>query len=244
MAVKPALVLLPGLLNDHRLWSHQITALQDCCSTIVPDLTNGSSIADLAAQVLATSPDRFALCALSMGGYVALEIMRQAPARVIGLILMDTSARPDTPEQHKRRADLVRLAGMGRFMGVTPRLLPMLVAARNVQDASITEPIMAMARDMGKEVYIRQQTAIMQRLDSRPFLTGIFCPTLIAVGEEDQLTPVAIAREMADLIPCAELSIVKESGHLPPLEQPDETLWLIRSFLKKHSILNSSVTDT
>ena len=124
-----------------------------------------------------------------MGGYVALEIMRLAPQRVIGLGLMDTSARPDTPEHLQRRRDLVRLAGMGKFMGVTPRLMPSLVAKASLTRPEVTEPIMRMAIEMGREVYIRQQIAIMGRIDSRPSLPSISCPTLVVVGCERFFDP-------------------------------------------------------
>jgi pimeloyl-ACP methyl ester carboxylesterase len=233
-ATNPALLLLPGLLNDHRLWARQVEALAGDADIAIPDLSRLDTVAALAEHALAEAPAAsFVLAGLSMGGYVALEIMRMAPQRVRGLVLMDTSARPDTPEQLQRRRDLVRLAGMGKFMGVTPRLMPSLVARASLARPEVTEPIMKMAIEMGRDVYIRQQTAIMGRIDSRPYLPLITCPTLVVVGLEDFLTPPEIARETAGLIPGAELRQIRDAGHLPPLEQADEVSRLLKLFLKR-----------
>ncbi|MDB5407374.1 MAG: hydrolase, partial [Rhodospirillales bacterium] len=121
------LLLLPGLLLDAALWRHQLTDLADVAAPIVGDLTRHDSIAAMATAMLAEMPDSFSLAGLSMGGYVAQEIMRQAPHRVLRLALLDTSARADTDEQRARRRGLITLAGKGHFKGVTPRLLPMLL---------------------------------------------------------------------------------------------------------------------
>src|SRR3546814_908307 len=126
-----ALLLLPGLLNDSALWSHQIDGVADLVDDIrVPDLTRHETVREIAAAILAEAPSRFALAGLSMGGYVALELLRQAPERVERLALLDTSARADSDDQRRRRTGLIQLADMGRFKGVTPRLLPMLVQDR------------------------------------------------------------------------------------------------------------------
>ena len=121
------LVLLPGLLCDAALWSHQTRYLGEVADITVADLTRFDSVSALAAEVLAKAPSRFAVAGLSMGGYVALEIMRQAPERIVKLALLDTNARADTDEQRRRRRGLMALADRGEFRGVTPRLLPMLV---------------------------------------------------------------------------------------------------------------------
>jgi pimeloyl-ACP methyl ester carboxylesterase len=228
-----SILFLPGLLNDRDLWKHQIAALADTYDMRVADLTRGESIAAMAADALEVFAGRFVLCGLSMGGYVALEIMRQAPERVAALILMDTSARADTPEQSRRRADFLRMAATGRFRGVTPRLLPSLISRTSLANEDVTGTVLAMAERMGRDVYIRQQTAIMARIDSLPSLAEISCPTLILVGEEDSVTPVPVAREMAALIHGSRMEIIKESGHLPPLEAPSVVTRLIKLFLKE-----------
>lgn len=225
------MILLPGLLNDAELWAFQRDSLRDIAATQVPELYHHDNISDLARHVLATAPGRFALAGLSMGGYVALEIMRQAPERVLKLALFDTSARPDTEEQTAKRRTLIKLARTGKFKGVTPRLLPTLIHSEHLHDLKITAPILAMAARVGREGFIAQQTAIMHRIDSRPYLPQISCPTMIVVGAEDQLTPLPIAEEMAALIPQAYLILLQNSGHLPPLEQPEATAQHLRVWL-------------
>ena len=198
----------------------------------VADFSQGDTMGAFARHALDAAPDRFALCGLSMGGYVALEIMRQVPERVTHLILMDTSARADTPEQTARRRDLVRIAQTGRFKGVTPRLLPSLIARESLANRAIGNTIMEMAERMGRDVYIRQQSAIMDRIDSRPFLSMFRVPTLVVVGREDILTPVAMAQEMANGIDGAVLRVLDGAGHLPPIEQEEVVTRLLKFFLK------------
>jgi pimeloyl-ACP methyl ester carboxylesterase len=220
--VKPALLLLPGLLCDSALWDHQIKALAAKVEVTVPDITGHDSIKALAKTVLEKAPDSFALGALSMGGYVALEIMRQAPERVTRLLLMDTSTRPDTAEQTRRRRGLIELAKRGDFKGVTPRLLPMLIAPERLADNVLTKTIMDMAQRVGKEAFLRQQTAILGRVDSRPFLPDIKIPVTIICGEHDALTPPEHSHEMAQLIGGkTQVEVIRKSGHLAPLESPE-----------------------
>jgi pimeloyl-ACP methyl ester carboxylesterase len=166
-----------------------------------------------------------------MGGYAALEIMRQAPERVLRLALLDTSARADTPEQRSRRRGLIELAHKGQFKGVTPRLLPMLIHPDRLQDRALTEVVMAMAERVGRDAFLRQQKAILGRPDSRPELVRITCPTLVLCGRQDGLTPLALHEEMAAAIPGASLEIVEESGHLSPLERPNAVTAAMRGWL-------------
>ena len=215
------ILLLPGLLCDHRLYGGQLPALAARMEVTVADLTGSDSIAGLAAHVLATAPARFALIGLSMGGYVAFEILRRAPERVTRLALLDTQARADTDEAKARRRGLMELAQKGEFKGVTPRLLPLFVHPDALGDPQIVATVQAMAESTGKDGFLRQQTAIMHRPDSRPGLRAIACPTLILAGREDQLTPVALQLELAQLIPDATLVLLPRCGHLAPLERPE-----------------------
>jgi len=178
-------------------------------------------MAGLAARVLRDSPfERFALAGLSMGGYIALEIMRQAPERVMRLALLDTSARPDTPEQSKRRFDFIELAERGRFAGVTEAVLPQWVHPDRLGDRPLIATVKSMARNVGRAAFIRQERAIMSRIDSRPHLAAIACPTLVLCGREDASTPPALHEEIALGIAGAELLMVERCGHLSVLEQP------------------------
>ena len=214
------LLLLPGLLLDERLYAAQVEALRPQCVPQVVDLTRDDSIAAMAGRVLAAAPERFALCGLSMGGYVAFEIMRRAPERVTRLALLDTQARLDSAEARARRRDLIALAERGAFAAATARLLPLLVHPDRREDAALGATIAGMAERVGREGFLRQQTAILNRIDSRPGLADIACPTLVLTGRQDLLTPVEVHLEIAAAIPAATLVVLPNCGHLSPLEQP------------------------
>lgn len=231
--MQPALVLIPGLINTAALWEAQIAALRDIAHITVADHTRHDSMAALATAILDAAPERFSLAGLSMGGYIALEIMRQAPQRVERLALLDTNARADGAEQSARRRSFIALAERGRFLGISPRMIQDLVHPDHASDRRIANTIVRMARETGREAFIRQQTAIINRIDSRPYLPRIKCPTLVACGREDKLTPVELHEEMARMISGAELRVIDKCGHLPPLEQPDETSRILRDWLQR-----------
>ena len=210
----PHLVLLPGLVCDARMWAPQMASLADIVQTSVGDLTGADNIAALAASVVAKAPaGRFALAGLSMGGYVALEIMRLAPERVAGLALLDTTARPDTPEATQNRLKAMTRAESD-YTGVLTDLLPKLLHPNQLDDKSITGLLVEMGEDAGKEVFKRQQTAIIGRADSRPFLNNIHCPTLVLCGAEDLITPREVHEEIAESIPGARVTVIKQCGHI------------------------------
>lgn len=215
------LAFLPGLLCDAALWRHQIEALAGLAEARIADFTRQETIAGMARAVLASMPERFALAGLSMGGYVAFEIMRQAPARVLRLALLDTRAGPDSPEDATRRRGLIELAEKGEFKGVTPRLLPLFLHPARHEDAALTGEVRAMAERVGRDAFIRQQKAILGRPDSRPTLVTIACPTLVLCGRQDALTPVGDHMAMAAGIREARLRVIEDCGHLATLERPE-----------------------
>lgn len=229
----PHLLLLPGLLNDDRLWQRQITDLAHLASISVADLTGADTISGMAAAVLAAVPaQRFAMAGLSMGGYVAMEIMRQAPGRVRALALLDTTARSDTSPSIEGRKALMELAETD-FPAVSAALLPKMVHPSRLDDVAVVETIHAMAADVGKDAFLRQQRAIMTRLDSRPFLQEIKCPTLVLCGRQDVVTPVEVHQEIVDGIAHATFTVIDQCGHLSPLGQPQQVTdalkgWLLR----------------
>ncbi|WP_114943661.1 alpha/beta fold hydrolase [Microvirga calopogonii] len=225
------LVLIPGLACTVRLFQPQIAALSSDRTIVVADQVQDDSIAAMASRLLRDVPGTFSLAGLSMGGYIAMEVMRQAPERVERLALLDTSARPDTPEATRDRERLIALAEAGRLDEIDSALWPRLVHPDHRGDRALHDIMLGMMRETGAEAYIRQQRAIMARADSRPSLPGIEIPTLILVGEGDSITPPEIAREMADMIEWASLVVVPEAGHMSTLEQPDRVthamqLWL------------------
>lgn len=233
-----ALLLLPGLLCDGALWAAQRRAFGDIADMRVADFTTQDTMTEMAQSALDLADDafglrsHFALAGLSLGGYVALEIMRQAPERVQRLALLDTSARPDTAEQTRRRRGLIQLAEKGNFKGVTPRLLPQLVHPDRQADEPLVSEVMAMAERVGQRAFLGQQRAIIGRPDSRPDLDGIACPTLILCGRQDALTPLEASEEMARLIPGARLVIVEGCGHLSTMERPEEVNEALRDWLE------------
>jgi pimeloyl-ACP methyl ester carboxylesterase len=228
------LVLIPGLGNTRRLYEPQIAALSADRTIIVADHARDDSIRDMAARLLESVPGRFALAGLSMGGYVALEVLRQAPERVERLALLDTSARPDAPEATQDREALIALAEVGHFEDINSKLWPRLVHPRRQQDQDLRAVVEAMMREVGAEAFIRQQKAIMGRQDSRPMLSSIEIPTLVLVGEADAITPPEIAREIAEMIEWASLVVVPGAGHLSTLERPEPVTQALRLWLEPH----------
>lgn len=215
------LILIPGLACTDRLFEPQIRALEGRCRIMVADHRRDDSLPVIARRLLEAAPERFALAGLSMGGYVAMEVMRQAPERVSRLALLDTTAAPDREESRRDRERLIGLAASGRFEEIHAPLWQRLVAPGRRGDKSLEALVRAMMMETGPEAYIRQQRAIMARPDSRPLLPEIEIPTLILVGEEDAITPPNLAREMAEAIEWSSLVVVPGAGHLTSLEAPE-----------------------
>ncbi|BBK42988.1 hydrolase [Allostella vacuolata] len=231
--MRQPLVLLPGLLCDAALWRPVTDALAAEAAAVVADLTLDETVQDMARRVLEWAPRRFALAGLSMGGYVAQEIMRQEPERVVRLALLDTSARDDSDEQRRRRRGLIALATQGKFKGVTPRLLPLLVHPDRLEDAPLVETVTGMAERVGRAAFLRQQTAILGRPNGVADLARIDCPTLVLCGRQDALTPPEVHDEMAFHVPGADLVQIDDCGHLAPLERPEAVVAALRAWLAR-----------
>jgi pimeloyl-ACP methyl ester carboxylesterase len=204
-----------------RLYADQIAGLWRFGPVTVADHTRDDSMAAIARRILAAAPPRFALAGLSMGGYIAFEIMRQAPQRVAKLALLDTGARAEAPEQTERRKVVIALAKGGRYAEVPDIAFPIYVHRSRHNDAVLKETVRMMAAETGTEAFLRQQQTIIGRPDSRPSLAAIKCPTLVLVGDGDEATPPELAREIAGAIRGARLSIIADCGHLSTLEQPE-----------------------
>jgi pimeloyl-ACP methyl ester carboxylesterase len=216
------IVLVPGLNCSARLYAEQIPALWGFGPVTIADHRRDDSVAAIAAHILVTAPPRFALVGLSLGGYIALAIMREAPDRVARLALLDSSARPDTAEQSERRRSMILLAKTGLFSGVPDLLFPVFVHRDRHGDEALRTIVRTMAMETGPEAFVRQQRAIMTRPDCRPQLASIRCPTLVLVGDGDELTPPALSEEIAAGIAGARLVRVPDCGHLSTLERPAE----------------------
>lgn len=213
-------VLVPGLNCSARLYAEQVPALWQFGPVTVADHRRDDRMAAIARRILDAAPPHFALAGLSMGGYIAFEILRQAADRVARLALLDTGAGAEVPERTAQRKPLIALAQQGRFAEITEDQFPLLVHRSRHGDATLKALVRAMNEETGPEAYCRQQHAIIARPDSRPGFAAISCPTLVLVGDEDQLTPPALAREMAAGIPGAKLVVVPECGHLSTMERP------------------------
>jgi pimeloyl-ACP methyl ester carboxylesterase len=225
------LIFLPGLLCDRAIWAPQIEALADLARITVGDLTTADSMAGMAESILSVAPERFALAGFSMGGYVSFEIMRRAPERVTRLALLDTSARPDTPEQTMGRLALMQRYGDGEFTRIASELLPRWVRPSRRDNRALIGAATAMIGRIGREGFRRQQRAIMDRLDSRPGLASITGPVLVLCGRDDQVTPVELHEEVAAGIPGAQLKILPACGHFSTLEQPEAVSAALRAWL-------------
>lgn len=215
------IILVPGLLCSPRLYASQIPVLWQFGPVTVADHRRDDTMDAIAQRILATAPARFALAGLSMGGYIAYAILRAAPERVTRLALLDTSARADLPEQSERRKSQIELARSGRLAEISETLWPLFVHKDRQGDAALKKIILQMADETGADAFVRQQMAIMTRPDSRPDLPKIKCPTLVLVGDGDQLTPPKLSEEIAGAIPNSRLVVVPDSGHLSTLERPD-----------------------
>jgi len=233
-----SLILLPGSLCDQRLWQHQLAGLSSATTVSVGDLTRDDSIESMARRVLAAAPSHFALAGFSLGGIVALEVIRQAPERVQRLALLGTSARPSTAEQRAQWRQIGAMVRAGRLSTVVRNfLLPALIHPDHCADVWLARNIKDMAAAVGPEAYLRQLAALSTRADSRPHLAQIACPTLLVAGREDALCPVALHEEMATEIPGARLVVIERCGHLSSLEQPQAITALLNDWLHRRSKL-------
>jgi len=225
---------LPGLLEDADAFRHQVDAIGPRATCVVADLTRSETIADLARDVLAQAQaheGRLSIVGHSMGGYVALELMRRAPGRIERLALLNTNARPDTPEATGNRRRLMELAGKD-FPAVIRTLLPKLLLEAHLDDTlGMVGIVTGMALGVGKEAFLRQERAIIGRVDSRPHLAAIRCPTLVVAARDDQLMPVEILEELARGIPGARLEVLDDCGHVAPIERPAEVSKLLIDWL-------------
>jgi len=207
------------MLCTPEIFASQITALWPYGSVTVASTFEGETIAEMAAAILAAAP-RFALAGISMGGYVELEIMLQAPERVTKLALLSTEARPDTPEQSAQRRTLLAQVDTGDFETLLALALPAIVHPAHQDDPALRESNVRMGLTVGIERWARQVEAVMARIDYRPSLPAISVPTLVLVGDSDTFTPPDRSKEMAAAIPGTRLVVVPECGHASTIERP------------------------
>jgi pimeloyl-ACP methyl ester carboxylesterase len=229
---KMPILLVPGLVSSPRIFAPVVPALWRFGPVTVANHIRDDNMGAIARRILSEAPPRFALAGHSMGGYIAFEIMRQAPERVAKLALINTQARPDTPEATERRRGMMARAKSGDYRGVLDQLFPGFVHPSRREDALLRQLVYDMGDDVGPEGFVRQQTAVISRPDSRSTLARIKCPTLVLSGDEDNTIPNALSVEMANGIPGAKLVILPQCGHLPQPEQPRATADALAEWLR------------
>jgi pimeloyl-ACP methyl ester carboxylesterase len=215
------LVLLPGHMCDARQWAPQVAAFSATRTILLPETAAADSMEALATAVLHDAPPRFALAGLSMGGILAMEVLRQAPDRVERLALLDTNPLPESEGVKRARLERMARVGAGHLAPVVrDEMKPLYLAERN---PALLDLCLDMAMALGPEAFLRQSRALMDRPDQTETLRAYPGPALILHGAEDRLVPLARAELMASLMPQATLTVVPRSGHLPTLEQPAAT---------------------
>lgn len=213
------LVWLPGMMCDARMFAPQVAVFGGC----VCDISGHDTMQALAADVLDNAPERFALAGLSMGGIVAMEVMRQAPERVTRLALLDTNPLAEAPAMQARRGPQMDAVHAGRLRAVMRDEMKPNYLAEGEDKAAILDLCMAMAEGFGADVFVRQSVALRDRPDQQDTLRRVRVPTLILCGREDRACPVARHALMHSLIAQSTLTIIDGAGHLPTLEKPEAT---------------------
>ncbi len=231
------LVLLPGMMCDARLFLPQVVEFSSDTAVTVAPITAGERVEEIASALLAQLPARFALAGISLGGIVAMELLRRAPERVTRIALMDTTPLPETPDYAASREPRIMGARAGRLAEVLREELPAGALAPGGDSAEILALVQDMGLRLGPEVFVRQSRALQRRKDQVATLRRIRQPVLVLCGEYDSLTPVKRHEFMAGLIPYAKLVVVAGAGHLPVLEQPRAVNRALRDWMRQPLVL-------
>ncbi len=215
------LVFLPGLAADATMWRHQLSAMPAHLNPLVTDVhSRHASLPEMAAALLREQAGALILCGASMGGMLAMEVVRQAPRRVKALALLGTNARPETEAMRALREEAIELFAQGRAEEVLRANLPLAFHPSRAADSALLQSYLDFVLQAGAEQLIRQNRAVMERPDARLHLGAVSCPTLVMCGDSDQLTPPECSREIAALIPGSELVLLPQCGHMLTMERP------------------------
>ncbi len=232
MSERPALFLLPGLLCDRSVWSQQEQALSRDVDVTVADFYGFDSIGDMARSVLERAPERFAVAGHSMGGRVALEIVRRAPERVTRLALLDTGTHSARPGEAEKRQVLVDLAWREGMEALARQWLPPMVHPDRLTDAPLMRSLTEMVCRATPEIFERQVRALLGRPDAAPGLSAIDCPTLVACGRQDAWSPLDQHEAIASAIRGATLAVIEDSGHMTTVEAPGAVTGFLQAWLR------------
>lgn len=227
---KLALILLPGLLSDAEVWAHQIRHLSDLSDIIIPDLNNASSPEEMVEAVSKIAPPYFALAGHSMGGWVALEVMKHFPERIVGLALLNTTALPDSAEKHRAREAMILQAENGNYSEIIDKLISAFIHNTAVI------PKAKIMFERNKLAFINQEKSMLQREDCLAVLENISTPTLIIHAENDLNFNLTDSQLLADKIKSATLSIINNCGHMSPMEAPEKVTSLMRLWFENLTV--------
>ncbi|MBV9033367.1 MAG: alpha/beta hydrolase [Acidobacteriaceae bacterium] len=227
----PALVLIPGLLCDQRLWSSQIAALTSEADITVADITQQLTISEMAAAVLERAPAHFSLAGFSLGSQVALEIMRTSPMRIDRLALLSTTHGGLLPPVQIALRRAIATIERGNFDQYLEAAYPTYVAESRAEDLCLKRSFLAMAYTIGPAAGLRQMQALLAISAAFTNLDHILCPTVIVGGQEDRRTTPAAHETLAREIPGSGLVIVPNAGHFTPLEQPGFVAELLQRWM-------------
>jgi pimeloyl-ACP methyl ester carboxylesterase len=225
----PALVFACAHLTDERLFAHQVDALRPAYECLVFAFRDHATLGGMAEELLANAPRQFTLIGLSLGGYLAFEIIRRALERVERLVLLDTRAPADNETQRQGRlADIAKVQA-GGIDALIPELPDRWMHPAN--RARLTDLLASMARSIGARGQVNQQQAMLARPDSVADLRTVKVPTLIACGREDSVTPLAEHERMRDCVLGARLEVFEQCGHLSTIERPETVTSLLAQWL-------------
>ena len=238
------LVFLPGMMCDARVFGPQLAALSPEFTLTVAPITKGERIEEIASGLLDTLPRKFALAGVSMGGIVAMEILRRAPDRLTRIALMDTNALAETPQSAADYEPMIIKIRSGRLSEAVSDLLPPDTLAAGPYRNEVMALVADMAENIGADVIVRQVRALQRRRDQQAALRRCKVPALVLCGAEDGMTPIKRHSFMADLIPYAELKVIEGAGHLPTLEQPEATTAALLEWLRQPFVLQSPLSAT
>lgn len=231
------LVLLPGMMCDARLYGPQIAELSADMAVMCAPVTVGERIEEIASNLLDLLPARFALAGLSMGGIVAMEILRRAPDRISRIALMSTNPLAETPAAAAEREPQIVKVRSGRLLDVMRDSMPEGYLAPTAQQAQVLDLVMDMGETLGAEVFIRQSRALQRRRDQQAVLRKCKVPAMVLCGAHDPICPIKRHTFMAELIPSAKLVVLEDAGHLPSLEQPAKTTAALREWMRQPFVL-------
>ena len=223
-------LFLPGLLCDQTIWTAQVEAMA-AINPVVASYGLSRSLQDMARLALDIAPPVFSLVGHSMGARVALEVVRMAPERVARLALLDTGVHPAQPGEAEKRYALLDL---GRHEGIDQMVaawLPPMVHPGRLADEALMGPLHAMAASMGLAVFEAQIAALLGRPDAAPLLPRITVPTLVGVGRQDVWSPLAQHEAIADQLTGSRLTIFEDSGHMSPVEAPEQVTAALLAWL-------------